>query len=69
MFGIPFSMGYSCLQFGQIITPSSTWILPKKIESIRTISIDMTFETADLEQNVMKTLQEIVIEHLRHFER
>lgn len=27
MFGIPFEMGYACLQLGQIMLPSSIWIL------------------------------------------
>lgn len=30
MFGIPFDIGYSCLQLGQTIFPSSTWIYAKR---------------------------------------
>ena len=26
MFGMPFEIGYTCLQFGHTIAPSSTWI-------------------------------------------
>ena len=66
MLGIPLEMGYTCPQFEHTIFPSSTciWRHPNQSQTNDDEILGTYFE-----ENMMKSPEEVVIDHIRLFQR